>query len=73
MFDYMYSSHRKEYIQLSFKFWTTPYHVYQLAHGKDVKSEKDHKILHELHEMGIIHRHRNHHHSESSSSSNKSE
>ncbi len=55
VFDYMYSSHRKEYIALSFRYLVSPKHVYQLAHGKDAKSSKDQKILHELCEMGIIH------------------
>lgn len=69
LFDYMYSTHRWDYVKLSFRFWTTPRHVYQLAHGLDAKTQKDSDILHELHDLGIIHRHRSHRHSEDSQKS----
>ena len=58
----MSSTHRKDYILLSLKFLTTPTHVYELAHGKSAQNLRDEKILHELCELGIIHRHRKHHH-----------
>ena len=60
--EIMSSSHRKDYILLSFKFFTTPKHVYDLSHGKDAQNARDQKILNELCELGIIHRHRKHRH-----------
>lgn len=60
MFEYLFARHRSEYIRIAFRHWTTPKHVWSLAHGKMAKSRKDTKILHELLDLGIVHRH---HHS----------
>ena len=57
MFEYLFARHRNTYIQLAFKYWTSPKRVWKLAHGKMSKNRKDTAILHELLEMGIVHRH----------------
>lgn len=57
MFDYLYARHSKEYFKLGMKYWTTPKHVWKLAHGKHAKNGKDRAIQHELLDLGIIHRH----------------
>lgn len=58
MFKFLTARHRATYIALAFKFFTTPWHVYALAHGKSAHgSKKDKKIQHELLDLGIIHRH----------------
>lgn len=51
------SSHKLTYLILALRFFVTPNHVYHLAHV-DIrcKSRKDKKILHKLHQMGIIRR-----------------
>lgn len=60
MFEYMFARNRKAYVQIAFSHWTTPKHVWELAHGHRAKSEKDKEIIHELLDLGIIHR-RGHH------------
>ncbi|MBP1618805.1 MAG: hypothetical protein H6Q14_2632 [Bacteroidetes bacterium] len=48
------SKNRKFYWKLSIKYRTTPWFVYNLAHGKPTKNPKGRKILKELLEKGII-------------------
>jgi len=57
MFEYLYARHRSDYIRIAFHNWTTPYHVWKLAHGKHPKNKKDRRIVHELLDLGIVHRH----------------
>ncbi len=50
------SSHKFRYVLLALRYFSTPNHVYHLAHA-DVRcrSKKDKKILHRLHQLGIVH------------------
>lgn len=64
MFEYLYARHRSEYMRIALQYWTTPHHVWKLAHGHDAKTKKDQEILHELHALGIVHRHRRSHRAE---------
>lgn len=64
MFEYMFARHRADYVKIAFRHWTTPRHVWALAHGKHAKGHKDTEILHDLLDMGIIHRHNHTHDSE---------
>lgn len=57
MFEYFFARHRNDYIRLAIHFRTTPTHVWKLAHGQIAKTRKETEILHELLEMGIVHRH----------------
>lgn len=60
MFEYLFARHRDIYIKIAYHYFTSPKHVWSLAHGKPAKTDKDSKILHELLDYGIIHRY---HHS----------
>ncbi len=43
---FLHSHHKLLYIKLAIRFWVSPNHVYNLAHGKcDVDNHKDHKIV----------------------------
>lgn len=58
MFKVLFARHRMAYFKLALKYWTTPGHVYDLAHGKSGHNSKDSKICHDLLDMRIVHRHR---------------
>lgn len=58
MFEVIHAKHRKDYFRLAFKHWTSPQHVWALAHGEHSDSPKDKEILHDLVDLGIIHRHK---------------
>lgn len=60
MFEYIYAKHRSTYVHLALKYWMTPNHVWKLAHGKLPKNHKEKQVLHDLLDLGIVHRH---HHS----------
>ena len=51
-----FSRRRKIYIQIAYKFRSTPWRVYDLGHGGRSKSKKDIKILEELKQREIISR-----------------
>jgi len=57
MFKFFSARHRKAYTSLAWKYKVWPEKVYKLAHGKHAHSKKEHKIVHELLALGIIHRH----------------
>lgn len=61
MFESIRARHRWTYIWLALKHFTTPGHVYNIAHGKSTETKKDQEIRHELHEKKIIHHHHHHH------------
>lgn len=61
MLEYLFARHRDIYLKIAFHYWTTPHHVWSLAHGRLAKTSKDTKILHELLDYGIIHRHHHSH------------
>lgn len=52
---YTQSSNAKTYEEIAREFETVPQHVYELAHGKKRKGEKDEDIWHELWLRGIVH------------------
>lgn len=52
--SFLFSSNRKEYINIATTFNTTPWRVYSLAHSSRARSSKEAKILTELKEKGII-------------------
>lgn len=52
--SFLKSSHKWTYIWIAIKNGTTPSHVYDLAHGKEIH-EKDHSIMHDLVKYKIIH------------------
>ena len=57
MLKVLFATHRAAYFKLALRYWTTPSHVYNLAHGERAHGSKDSKICHELLEMRIVHRH----------------
>lgn len=54
------SNHKGAYIRIAFANFTTPGHVFDLAHGKVEPKEKDQKIMQALKDAKII-RHRHSH------------
>lgn len=56
--NFLNSRHRSEYCKLAFKHFTTPWHVYSIAHGNKIERGKDKKIAHDLLKLKIVHRHR---------------
>lgn len=56
MLKVLFARHRAVYFKLAFKYFTTPGHVYSLAHGAQAHGSKDSKICHELLEKKIVHR-----------------
>ncbi len=61
MLKVLLAKHRLAYLKLAFKHWTTPGHVYELAHGKQPHGQKDSDICHDLLDMKIVHRHHHSH------------
>lgn len=57
-FDFLFARHRKVYIALALQYWVSPNRVYKLAHGSNYHTETEHKVQHELLELGILHRHK---------------
>lgn len=49
-----FSENRGVYIRIAFCFRSTPWRVYDLAHGRRSKSYEDIQILKKLEEEGII-------------------
>lgn len=56
MFNFWFSQHRATYIKLAFRYFTTPGHVYKIAHSRAILHGRDRKIAHRLCKLGIIHR-----------------
>ena len=61
MFKFLRAKHRSNYFQLAWKYKLWPERVYNLAHGSRAKTEKEKKVIHDLLNLGIIHRHQNKH------------
>jgi hypothetical protein len=58
MFKFLSSSHSGTYFRIALKHFTTPDHVYAIAHGAEVRGN-DRKIAHDLLRAGVVHRFRN--------------
>lgn len=59
MIKFLLSQHTRAYIAIGVKYHVWPERVYNLAHGKiSADGQKNHEILHELCDLGIVHRHR---------------
>lgn len=57
MINFLFSRHKWQYTKIAFRHMTTPLHVYNIAHGKNVRTQKERKIAHDLLKLKIIHRH----------------
>lgn len=54
LWGFWFSENKNSYIRIAFKFHSTPWKVYNLAHGSRAKSHKESQILEELKKEGII-------------------
>ncbi len=54
--DYKQSSHVKEYERIADEVKSSPQHVYEIAHGLDVKTYDDSIIWERLIQKGIVNR-----------------
>lgn len=54
IFAFWSSRYRKEYCKLAFKYHSTPWSVYQLAHGRKTRSGNEVRILKALKHARII-------------------
>lgn len=52
--SFLFSENRNKYIRIAYKYNSTPWRVYSLAHRSKARSRKEEKILVELKETGII-------------------
>ena len=55
--SYKFSSNASVYKTLARSYSVSPQHVYEIAHGKKVKTRDDRCIFEELRTMGIIKKH----------------
>lgn len=56
MFKFLFSRHRSTYIRLGWKHLVWPGRVYKLAHKGSGHTDLDKAILHDLLDLGLIHR-----------------
>ncbi|MBB4045527.1 hypothetical protein GGR06_003341 [Bacteroides reticulotermitis] len=54
IFKFLSSKQRNTYIAIARRYNTTPWHVYNLAHGEHTRSMRDHQIIEILIKMKII-------------------
>jgi hypothetical protein len=54
IFRYFISKNKEAYREIAKKEHMNPLRVFLLAHGKKVKSDKDHRAIHSLKERGIV-------------------
>lgn len=52
--NFYFSRNKRIYKEIARKYQALPWRVYELAHGKRVRTSNDGKILNELLERGII-------------------
>lgn len=54
IWKFFFSKNKSTYIKIALKYRSMPWRVYNLAHGKRIRTQKDNKIVNDLLEEGII-------------------